>query len=350
MLPPSFFVVTIIETCGFFMLIANFTPKDAFVLQLASQKGKAVNMKPKLISFVIPARDEERTVETLYRKISEVLKKININFEVIFIDDGSKDKTFEILHRISVKDNHLKVIQLRGGFGKSIALQTGFNVAKGDVVFTMDADLQDDPTDIPKFLNKLLVSGWKKVRYDPITKTLPSKLGNNLVRFLTHLPIHDSNCGFKAYRKEVLRDINLYGELYKYIPIFAQSNNFTVGEVIISHHARKFGKSKFGMERNIKGILDLITVVFLTGYVKRPGHFFGTVGFSFFSLGFAIGLYIAYLRITTGGIEFHVPLLFLGVLLMVVGIQFFSTGLISELITSYNQDKSKTKSYIRDSR
>lgn len=310
-------------------------------------------MLSKLISFVVPARDEEKTVEILYKGIESELKKLSINFEVIFIDDGSTDRTFDILKKISLKDKRLKVVRLRGGFGKSIALQTGFNMAAGDIVFTMDADLQDDPTDIPKFLKKLeegydLVSGWKKIRYDPLTKTIPSKLGNSLVRVLTKLPIHDSNCGYKAYRKEVLRDINLYGELYKYIPIFAQSSNFRVGEVIISHHPRKFGKSKFGIERNIKGILDLITVVFLTGYVKRPGHFFGTVGLSFFSIGFVIGLYITYLRITTGGIEFHIPLLFLGVLLMVVGIQFFSTGLISELITSYNQDKSKIKNYISE--
>lgn len=310
-------------------------------------------MLSKLISFVVPARDEEKTVEILYKGIESELKKLSINFEVIFIDDGSTDRTFDILKKISLKDKRLKVVRLRGGFGKSIALQIGFNMAAGDIVFTMDADLQDDPTDIPKFLKKLeegydLVSGWKKIRYDPITKTIPSKLGNSLVRILTKLPIHDSNCGYKAYRKEVLRDINLYGELYKYIPIFAQSSNFRVGEVIISHHPRKFGKSKFGIERNIKGILDLITVVFLTGYVKRPGHFFGTVGLSFFSIGFVIGLYITYLRITTGGIEFHIPLLFLGVLLMVVGIQFFSTGLISELITSYNQDKSKIKNYISE--
>lgn len=308
-------------------------------------------MKPKFVSFVIPARDEEKTVESLYHQISSVVGNLVTNFEIIFIDDGSTDNTFEILKKLSLKDKHLRVIKLRGGFGKSIALQTGFNEAQGDIIFTMDADLQDDPTDIPKFLKKLdegydLVSGWKKVRYDPLTKTFPSKMGNQLVRMLTHLPIHDSNCGYKAYRKEVLNDLNLYGELYKYIPIFAQSNNFKVGEVVISHHARKFGKSKFGMERNIKGILDLMTVVFLTGYVKRPGHFFGTVGLLFFSPGFLIGLYITYLRITTGGIQFHTPLLFLGVLLMVIGIQFLSTGLISELITSYNQDKRNTKSYI----
>lgn len=308
-------------------------------------------MKTKFVSFVIPARDEEETVEILYKRITLEIKKLATKFEIIFVDDGSADNTFKILNRISKKDKHLKVLKLRGKFGKSIALQTGFNQAKGDIIFTMDADLQDDPHDIPKFIKKLeegydLVSGWKKVRYDPISKTLPSKLGNNLVRALTHLPIHDSNCGFKAYRKVVLKDINLYGELYKYIPVFAQSNNFKVGEVVISHHPRKHGKSKFGMERNIKGILDLLTVVFLTGYVKRPGHFFGTVGISFFSLGFLIGLYITYLRITTGGIDYHIPLLFLGVLLMVIGIQFISTGLISELITSYNQDKTKLKNYI----
>ncbi len=308
-------------------------------------------MTPKFISFVIPARDEEKTVAILYSKIRKEIIKTKFQFEVIFVDDGSSDDTFSILKKMSVRNKNLKVIKLRGTFGKSIALQTGFNEARGDLIFTMDADLQDDPRDIPKFIKKInegfdLVSGWKKRRYDPITKTLPSKLGNNMIRILTRLPIHDSNCGFKLYRKEVLRDINLYGELYKYIPVFAQSNKFKITEVVISHHPRKFGKSKFGMERNIKGILDLMTVVFLTGYVKRPGHFFGTLGLIFFSAGFSVGLYITYLRITTGGIDFHVPLLFLGVLLMVIGIQFLSTGLISELITSYNQDKSKLKSFI----
>lgn len=309
--------------------------------------------KKSFISFVIPARDEEKTVVSLATQIASQIKKLKLKYEIIFIDDGSKDKTYEIISKLSKKDKQVKIIRLRGSFGKSVALQTGFNSAKGDIVFTMDADLQDDPSEIPKFIKKLdegydLVSGWKKIRYDPVSKTLPSKLGNTLVRVLTKLPIHDSNCGFKAYRREVLEDLNLYGELYKYIPIFAMRNNFKVTEVVISHHARKFGKSKFGVERNIKGILDLITVIFLTGYVKRPGHFFGTVGFLSFSMGFVIGLYITYLRITTGGIDYHLPLLFLGVLLMVVGVQFLSTGLISELITSFNQDKSKYKNYIKD--
>lgn len=308
-------------------------------------------MKKRFISFVIPARDEEKTVIELYQKISIEAKRLFLNFEVIFVDDGSSDKTFTTLKKLSQKQKNLKVIKLRGKFGKSIALQTGFDHAKGDIVFTMDADLQDDPKEIGKFLKKIdegydMVSGWKKRRFDPLSKKLPSKIGNYLVRFLTKVPVHDSNCGFKAYKKEVLNDLNLYGELYKYIPIFAQSNNYKVAEIIVSHHPRKYGKSKFGAERNIKGLLDLITVVFLTGYVKRPGHFFGSVGFLFFTTGFLIGLYITYLRVTTGGIEFHIPLLFLGVLLMLIGIQLVSTGLISELITSFNQDKAKIKNYI----
>lgn len=311
------------------------------------------NNKPPKVSFVIPAKDEEKTVVKLVNQISAQLKKLKLSYEIIFIDDGSTDTTYQVIKNLSLKNRYIKVIRHRGNFGKSIALQNGFNQAVGDIVFTMDADLQDDPNEIPKFIKKLnegydLVSGWKKIRYDPISKTLPSKIGNFLVRVLTKLPIHDSNCGFKAYRKEVLTDLNLYGELYKYIPIFAQKNNFKVGEIVISHHPRKFGKSKFGVERNIKGILDLITVIFLTGYVKRPGHFFGTLGFIFFSIGFLIGLYITYLRIITGGINYHIPLLFLGVLLIIVGIQFFSTGLISELITSFNQDKERYKNYIKD--
>lgn len=289
------------------------------------------------ISFVIPAKDEEDSVVPLYNEILIQIKKLRKTYEIIFIDDGSTDNTYSKILNLQKKDKNIKIIKHRGNWGKSIALQNGFNITSGNVVITMDADLQDNPEDIYKFLNKIekgfdLVVGWKKKRYDPITKTLPSKVGNLLTRILTKVTVHDLNCGFKAYKMEVIKNLNLYGEMYKYIPVIAQKQNFKVGEVIINHRKRKYGKSKFGWERNLKGILDLITIVFLTGYLRRPGHFFGTLGIISFFSGFLIGLYITYLRLTTGGIEYRYPLLFLGILLMIIGIQFVSTGLLAETI------------------
>lgn len=306
------------------------------------------------LSFVIPARDEEKSIELLYKKIVKAVHDLKKSFEIIFVDDGSTDKTFTILKNLHQKDDRVKVIKLRGGFGKSIALQTGFDNAKGQIIFTLDADLQDDPKEIPKFLNKLdkgydLVSGWKKIRYDPISKTFPSKIGNMATRFFTGIKIHDLNCGFKAYKKRVVNNLNLYGELYKYIPVIAEKQNFKVGEVVVSHHPRKFGRSKFGWQRNIKGLLDMFTVVFLTGYLKRPAHFFGYFGILSFFVGFVIGLYITYLRVTTGSIQFHYPLLFLAMLSMIIGIQFITTGLLAEMIVSFNQKEKSTTNHIDQS-
>ena len=238
---------------------------------------------------------------------------------------------------LNKKDKNVIVIKHRGNWGKSVALQNGFNKATGEIIITLDADLQDNPNDIHKFLEKInkgfdLVVGWKKKRYDPISKTLPSKIGNFLTRTFTGAKIHDLNCGFKAYKKEVTENLNLYGEMYKYIPVLAYKQNYKITEVEIHHQKRKYVKSKYGWERNLKGLLDLISVIFLTGYSTRPGHFFGTIGAISFFFGFLIGIYITYLRITTGGIDYHYPLLFLGVLLMVIGVQFVSTGLLAESV------------------
>lgn len=303
------------------------------------------------VSFIIPAKDEEKTIPLLYSQIAAEMKKLRKSFEIIFVDDGSTDNTYKEIVKIIKKNKNVKAIKHRGNFGKSIALQNGFNTAKGDVVITMDADLQDNPREIPKFIKKIdegydLVSGWKKKRYDPLTKTIPSKIGNWLTRKLTGVKIHDLNCGFKAYRKRVLADIHLYGELYKFIPVLVTHQNFKVTEIIVSHKPRKYGRSKFGMERNIKGVLDLITVIFLTGYIRRPGHFFGFWGLMSFFAGFVIGVYITYLRITTGTIQYRQPLLFLGMLLMIIGVQLISTGLVAEMIVSLNQKDSPTKKYI----
>ena len=308
-------------------------------------------MKRPYLSFIIPAKNEEESLPYLYEEIIGVVKKIKKTYEIIFIEDGSTDNTFSILQKIGKKDKNVTILKHRGNWGKSIALQNGFNTARGEIIITMDADLQDNPSQIPKFLKKIdqgydLVSGWKKKRYDPLSKKIPSKLGNMLASFLTEIKIHDLNCGFKAYKHEVVENLSLYGELYKYIPILAAKQNFRVTEIIINHRSRKYGKSKFGWERNIKGFLDLLTVVFLTGYLRRPGHFFGTLGILSFLGGFTIGLYITYLRITTGSIQYRHPLLFLGMLLMIVGIQLITTGLLAEMVISLTQKKSSTQKYL----
>ncbi|OGY12941.1 MAG: glycosyl transferase family 2 [Candidatus Blackburnbacteria bacterium RIFCSPLOWO2_01_FULL_41_27] len=289
------------------------------------------------LSFVIPAKDEEGSVEELYREISREAGKITKQFEIIFIDDGSKDKTFEILKELSQKDKNVKVVKFRGNWGKAAAFQTGFSLATGDIIFTMDSDLQDNPSEIPNFIAKLedgydLVSGWKKERHDPWHKVIPSRVLNWLTGKFTGVWLHDINCGFKAYRREVVENLNLYGELFRFIPVFAAKQNYRVTEIPVEHKERKFGKSKFGFERNIKGLLDLITIIFLTGYVRRPGHFFGTLGLASFFSGFLIGIYITYLRVSAGNIQGRSPLLFLGILLMVIGIQLLTTGLLAEML------------------
>lgn len=310
-------------------------------------------MRKVYISFVIPAKNEEGSVTKLYQEIIDITRKLKKEIEIIFIDDGSTDETFKILQTLHKKDKKVKVIKLRGWFGKSIALQSGFSLAKGQLICTMDADLQDNPSELPKLLEELdkgydLVSGWKKKRYDPSMKVIPSRILNWITAYLTGVKIHDINCGFKIYKKEVTQKLNLYGELYRFIPILAAKQNYKVGEVAVIHRARKHGKSKFGIERNIKGLLDLITIIFLTGYFRRPGHFFGSLGLLSFFFGFLIGLYISYLRITTGTIQYRQPLLFLGILLMIIGIQLISTGLLAEMITYTSQQKANINDNISE--
>ena len=303
------------------------------------------------ISFVIPAKNEEDSVAELHKEITSIMKglvskgkKRKLSYEIIFIDDGSTDETYKKIKSLHRRDKRVRALKHRGNFGKSAALQSGFQFSKGKIVFTLDADLQDDPREIPRFLNEIykgfdLVSGWKKRRYDPLSKKVPSRIFNYAVTKLTGVAVHDTNCGYKAYKREVVENLNLYGEQYRFIPVLAAKQNFLYTEIVVNHRARKYGKTKFGWERNIKGFLDLLTIVFLTGYLKRPGHFFGFFGLCSFSLGFLIGCYIAYLRFTTGTIQDRHPLLFLGMLLMIVGVQLFTTGLISELMVNFlNRD------------
>lgn len=297
------------------------------------------------LAIIIPVLNEERNVFHLYRLLRHVLKDITQDYEVIFVDDGSRDKTYHVLKSIHLNDNKVKVIKFRRNFGKAAALSAGFAEAKARIVITMDGDLQDDAREIPKFIRKInegydMVSGWKRRRYDPLGKTIPSKFFNWLTRKLTGVRVHDSNCGFKAYRGHVVKSIKLYGELHRYIPALAYWQGYRVGEIVVKHHPRRHGKSKYGVERLVKGFLDLITVKYITTYTKRPLHFFGFIGLGASGIGVLLGFYLFCQWLVGVGIGKR-PLLLLAVLIIMVGVQFISMGLIGELIVINNSDKSQ---------
>ncbi|CUT04849.1 glycosyltransferase family 2 protein, partial [Candidatus Kryptobacter tengchongensis] len=280
-----------------------------------------------LISIVIPLYNEVESLPELYDQIKEVVKTNRYNYEIIFVDDGSTDGSLDVLKKIRQNDKNVKIISFRRNYGKSAALAIGFEYAKGDVVITMDADLQDDPHEIPNLLKKLnegfdLVSGWKKKRYDPLTKTIPSRIFNFVVSTLSGIKIHDFNCGLKAYKKSVTQDIKVYGELHRYLPVLAHWAGYKIGEIVVQHHPRKYGKTKFGVSRFLKGFLDLLTVMFTTRYFKRPLHLFGTVGLAVFLLGFGITFYLSLLKLIENISLSNRPLFILGVMLTIVGVQF----------------------------
>ena len=298
-------------------------------------------MKPYL-SIVIPLYNEEKNIPILYSILRRVLHQVGKSYEIIFIDDGSYDKSLEELMKVKVHDSNVKIIQFQRNFGKAAGLSAGFKEASGDIVITMDADLQDRPEEIPKLLNKIeqgydLVSGWKYKRYDSIGKKVPSKIMNILAKILSGARIHDFNCGLKAYRNEVVKNMNIYGELHRYIPALAHWKGYKVGEVKVVHKKRKYGRSKYGLFR-LKGVFDLITIKFLNTYGKKPLHFFGTLGALSAFLGFVIGLKLAFdwLRKIPIG---NRPLLILAVLLIVIGIQFVSLGLIGEMVSSNKEEE-----------
>ena len=289
------------------------------------------------ISIVIPTYNEEGSIEILYKELTEVLGSLRVGYEILFVNDGSTDSSGDVAEELVRRDSRVRVIHLRRNFGKAAALSAGFNETHGDIILTMDADLQDDPHEIPSFLRKLgegydLVSGWKYERHDPISKTLPSKLFNSVVARATGVQLHDFNCGFKAYRREVIENLRLYGELHRYIPALAHGDGFSVTEIKINHRPRKFGKSKYGIARFTRGLLDLLTVLFITRYTKKPLHLFGSLGLMLFVPGFIINTYLAVLWIMGASIGRR-PLLTLGILLMIMGMQFISTGLLGEMIT-----------------
>ncbi len=297
------------------------------------------------ISIIIPLLNEEESLKPLHEMLKKQLDEIGKTYEIIFVDDGSTDDSLKELLKLKQTDPAIKIIQFQKNYGKSAALSTGFSKASGDVVITMDADLQDDPNEIPRLIEKLnegydLVSGWKKERKDPLSKRLPSKFFNKATSLATGVHLHDHNCGLKAYTNRVVKTVSIYGELHRYIPSLANSFGFKITEIPVKHHARKFGKTKFGLWRFFSGFLDLLSVTFLTKFTRSPLHLFGIAGLLLILIGFGINLYLTFLKYFYNAGIGDRPLLFLGVLLMIVGFQFVSLGLIGEMLANMrNQDQ-----------
>lgn len=321
------------------------------------------------VSVVVPVKNEVDSVFKLVDQVSDVLKKLGKSFEIVFVDDGSTDGTWEKIeglyksgmralspssrqggkvpaYRQAGRNSaSVRGIRFRRNFGKSAALMAGFAAARGRIIITMDGDLQDDPTEIPHFLRKLdegfdVVSGWKKTRHDPIHKIIPSRVMNWLAGQLTGAHVHDMNCGFKAYKRETALDLDLYGDLYRFIPAFAVSRGWKITEIPVKHHPRQFGASKYGFRRFITGWFDLLTVTFLTAYRSRPSHFFGVFGLALFATGSLVDLYLVWLRLATGSIHDRFPLLAFGTTLLLVGLQLILFGLLAELITAKRDRRS----------
>lgn len=298
------------------------------------------------LSLVIPVMDEEGNVEELHRRLTAVLDAMPLTSEIVFVDDGSQDATVSRLEDLFRIDPRVRVVALRRNFGKTAALVAGFGEARGEVVVTMDGDLQDDPAELPRMLQALdadldLVSGWKRVRHDPWTKRLPSRFFNATVRRFTGIPLHDFNCGFKAYRREVLEDLKLYGELHRFIPVLAYWKGYRVGELAVQHHPRQYGQSKFGAGRLFKGLLDFLKVLFLTRYMQRPLQLFGLLGLVLSGLGLLGLLYLGVLKALGQSVfQAHGPLLFLSGILLISGLQLFVLGLLGEMLRHYGYEPS----------
>jgi glycosyltransferase involved in cell wall biosynthesis len=295
------------------------------------------------LSIVIPILNEEESLDELHHWIAKVMQSHGFLYEILFIDDGSTDTSWKVIEAISEKDDNVKGIRFLKNFGKSQALHAGFAMAQGDVVVTMDADLQDNPEEIPELYRMItqegydLVSGWKKKRYDPLLgKNLPSKLFNFAARKTSKVKLHDFNCGLKAYKSEVIKSIEVTGEMHRYIPVLAKSAGFVnIGEKIVRHQARKYGKTKFGMERFVRGFLDLITISFLSRFGKRPMHLFGTWGALMLFVGFCFAVYLGIDKLfinTTGRLITERPQFYIALTAMILGSQFFIAGFLGELI------------------
>jgi len=301
------------------------------------------------ISIVIPLFNEEESIPELFGWIQVVLDKMKVAWEVVFVDDGSTDNSWKIIEGLSLQHEEVRAVKFRRNYGKSAGLHSAFEVAEGNVVITMDADLQDSPEEIPELYRMItedgydLVSGWKKKRYDPITKTIPTKFYNWVTRRMSGIKLHDFNCGLKAYKKAVIKSIEVYGEMHRYIPVIAKWAGFSkIGEKVVKHQARKYGTSKFGWERFINGPLDVISISFVGKFGKRPMHFFGALGALSFLVGFGILVYLSYLKIFEQIFRISDrPIFFFGILLLIIGSQLFLTGFIAELVSRNSPNRNQ---------
>jgi glycosyltransferase involved in cell wall biosynthesis len=310
---------------------------------------------PLALSIIVPVLNEEKNLPELYEEISTSCKSLDLTYEIIFIDDGSWDSSFPVLRGIQKKDSKVKVIRLRKNFGQTAALSAGFDYANGEVIITLDADLQNDPQDFALLIDKIregydIVSGWRKKRKDPLfTRRIPSAMANCLISRITHIKLHDFGCTLKAFRKEVIKNIDLYGELHRFIPAIASNLGVSIAEVEVHHRPRKHGKSKYSVLRFVKVTLDLLTVKFLLSYSTRPLQIFGLFGLASGLIGGIIGLYLSYQRlILKVGISGR-PLLLLAILLIVIGIQFITLGLLAEImVRAYHESVNKRIYFIRE--
>lgn len=293
------------------------------------------------LTIVIPLLNEVESLPELHKWISKVMADMSLTYEILFIDDGSTDGSWDLIKKLASDDVHIKGVRFTRNYGKSAALNVGFEHARGEVVITMDADLQDSPDEIPELYHMItaesydLVSGWKKKRFDPLTKTIPTKIYNGVTRWMTGIELHDMNCGLKAYRSEVIKNIEVYGEMHRYIPVIAKWAGFSkIGEKVVAHQARKYGKTKFGFSRFVNGFLDLFSIMFIGKFGRRPMHFFGGIGTITFLTGTVILLYLAIEKLALD--VFRIadrPLFYLGILLTIIGLQLFIAGFLAELIT-----------------
>ncbi|MGB9874149.1 MAG: glycosyltransferase family 2 protein [Hydrogenobacter sp.] len=302
-----------------------------------------------MISVVIPAYNEEQNIPILYQKLTQVLE--GKDYEIIFVDDGSEDGTFNVLEKIANKDKRVKVIRFKRNYGQTSAMYAGFQHAKGDVIITMDADLQNDPEDIPALLKKLeegydLVSGWRKDRKDPfLSRRLPSMIANWIISKATGVHLHDYGCTLKAYRAELLKELELYGDMHRFLPALTKRQGAKITEIVVRHHPRLYGKYKYGIGRTIRVILDILLVKFLNEYINKPMYVFGTAGFVLFSMGMLALFYLIFLKILGEDIGRR-PLLILSVLLILAGIQLISTGILAEMMVRIYYRIKEEKPYI----
>lgn len=299
------------------------------------------------ISLVIPLYNEDESLPELVEWIDRVMVENKFSYEVILIDDGSTDSSWKVINDLNIKFPSVKGIRFRRNYGKSAGLNVGFDHAEGDVIITMDADLQDSPDEIPDLYKMItvdgfdLVSGWKQKRYDPFMKTFPTKIFNWATRKMSDIQLHDFNCGLKAYRKNVIKSIEVYGEMHRYIPVIAKTAGFrNIGEKVVQHRARKYGVTKFGWERFINGLLDLVSIYFVGKFGKRPMHFFGLIGTISFVIGFGIAFYLAFAKFAFQEYKMtERPIFYFGILAMVIGVQLFLAGFIGELISRNSTDR-----------